>query len=178
MADEKADAKADAKAGDKAKDGKKKSPVMLIGILVGVLVLLLGGSFFLVTKLTAQPAAETGEGEGEGHGKKEGKSGKHAKVEKFEVKDLVLNTGDGSSSRFVKISLAMEFDDPKLEKELEEKEYRVRDLLINLVAHRTAVELASVEVREELRGQILDELNSTIGEGHITEVFFSDFIIQ
>lgn len=176
MADEKADAKADAKAGDKAKDGKKKSPVMLIGILAGVLVLLLGGSFFLVTKLTAQPAAETGEGEG--HGQKESKSGKHAKVGKYEVKDLVLNTGDGSSSRFVKISLALEFDDLKLEKELEEKEYRVRDLLINLVAHRTAAELASAEVRDELRGQILDELNGTIGEGHITEVFFSDFIIQ
>jgi hypothetical protein len=51
------------------------------------------------------------------------------------------------------------------------KECHVRDLLINLVAHRTA-ELASAEVRE-LRGQILDELNSTIGEGPHHGVFFS-----
>lgn len=171
------DEKGDAKGGDKGKDGKKKSPVMLIGILAGVLVLLLGGSFFLVTKLTAQPAAEAGAEEEGGH-KAEKKKGKEAKVEKYEVKDLILNTGDGSSARFVKIGLALEIDDPKLAKELEEKEYRVRDLLINLVGHRTAVELANADVREELRGQILDELNASVGDGHIVEVFFSDFIIQ
>lgn len=176
-----ADEKTDAKGGDKgkdAKDGKKKSPVMLIGIIAGVLVLLLGGSFFLVTKLTAQPAAEAGEGGDGEHKSEKKKHGKEAKVEKYEVKDLILNTGDGTSSRFVKIGLALEIDDPKLAHEMEEKEYRVRDLLINLIGHRTAVELSSADVREELRGQILDELNSSVGDGHITEVFFSDFIIQ
>lgn len=177
MSEQKADA---AKDGDKTKDGKKKSPMMLIGILAGVLVVLLGGSFFLVTKLTAPPAAEATEDEG-GHGGAHGKKGKkggHDKVGKYEVKDLILNTGEAGATRFLKISVAIEFDDPKMEKEMEEREYRIRDVLITLIGHKSASELTTGEARDDLRMQILDELNGSVGDGHITEVFFTDFIVQ
>lgn len=177
MSEQKADA---AKAGEKGKDGKegkKKSPMLLIGILAGVLVVLLGGSYFLVTKLTAPPDAEATEDEG-GHGKKGGKKGGHEKIGKFEVKDLILNTGEGGAARFVKVGVAIEFDDPKMEHEMEEREYRIRDVLITLIGRRSAAELSTAETRDELRLQILDELNGVVGDGHITEVFFTDFIIQ
>lgn len=181
MSEAKAEAAKAGEAGADGKAAKKKNPLMLIGILAGVLVVLLGGSFFLITKLTAPPAAEATEDEAEhggGHGGKKGKKGAHAKVGKFEVKDLILNTGEAGSARFVKVGVAIEFDDPKMAHHIEEKEYRIRDVLITLIGHRTAAELGTAEARDELRLQILDELNGSIGDGHITEVFFTDFIIQ
>jgi flagellar FliL protein len=167
---------------EKKGERKKGNPIVLIGIIAGVLVALTGASLFVIMKLNAPAAADSVEGGAhdgdhgkDGGGKKRG--GGHGGA-KFEVKDLILNPSDTGSTRYVKISIVFETSDPKLVHELEGMDYRVRDLLISLIGRRTAGELSNADVREELRAQILDELNASIADGGLTEMFFTDFIIQ
>jgi flagellar basal body-associated protein FliL len=171
---DKKDDKKDDKKGEKkdAKAGGKKNPIVMIAILGGAVLALTAGSYFLVVKMTAPADAGSGEKPKAEAKKKEGK------VLTFEVRDLVLNPADTGVTHFAKISLVFETSDPKLLPELEERQYRVRDLLIRLIGKRTASELSNADVREDLRAQILDELNSTVADGAINDVFFTDFIIQ
>jgi flagellar FliL protein len=152
---------------------KKKNPVVLFGMLGGILIVLTGASYFAVTKMTG-PADATPAEAGMGHGGGHEKSGP---VFQFELEDLILNSADTNTTRFVKIGLVFEAGDEKVVHELEEREYRVRDLLISLIGRRTAAELSTAEARDVMRTQILDELNASF-DGGIRDVYFTDFIIQ
>lgn len=173
--DKKADKKAEKNKKGEKKDGKpagRKNPIVMGAIVGGVLLALTAGSYFVVTSMTGSADAGSGEAKAAGKKKKEGK------VAMFEVRDLVLNPADQGVTRFAKVSMVFETEDPKLIAEMEEREYRVRDLLIRLIGRRSASELSNADVREELRAQILDELNSTVTDGGVRDVYFTDFVIQ
>jgi flagellar FliL protein len=162
---------------------KKKSPMLMIGIIAGAVLVLTGGSFLAVTKMMA-PAGASTESEGEhddaghdggGHGK--GGHGKAAGA-RFEITDLVMNSADQGVPRFVKVSLTFEMKDEKSVNLLTDQDYKVRDLLIRLIGSRTVAELSVPDARENLRLEIMDELNSTAARGGITKIYFTDYIVQ
>ncbi len=169
MADEtkeKAEGEADAPA------PKKKNPLVMIGIIAGVLVVLTGGSFVAITKLMPAPEAAPVDSTAI-----KAKNPLEGRV-KLEVKDLIMNPADKGSPRFVKVSLVFELKDQKSADALAGFDYRVRDLVIALVSRKTADELSTPEVRDNLRLQIMDEMNSSVMSGNILDVFFTDYIVQ
>lgn len=167
-----------------AKGGIPMKKLLIIG--VPVFLVQLAVLFFLATKFlgpssgaaaSKEPETKTeSKGESKGGGGKEGAEGEASSM--YVVKDLIVNPAGTNGTRFLLLTVAFETSTPESEKELEKREIQVRDMLNSVLTSKGLDELANVERREELRGEIQAKVGEILKSGAITNVYFSKFIIQ
>ena len=154
------------------KSGSKK----WLLIIVGLVVLLLGGGggayFFLGFGAEAEenPEETTAEGLNEIN-------------DVFELEPLVVNLADEDDLRYARIGVSLGLVSAKPgEIVIEEKILipKLRDRFLVLVGQKTSNQLVSLEVQEALKTDIADFINQSLDPalGRVTEVYFTEFIIQ
>jgi flagellar FliL protein len=164
MADEEATEEGAAKGGS----GKK---MMILG-LVGVLLLGGGGGaawFFMG-----------------GEEETDGKHAKEAHVEKdadepgpvMELDPFLLNLADRDEVRFLKVSIKLELDRPEEETDYPTRVPAIRDALLVLLSSKESQLLRTVNGKRRIREEIMTRVNGVMRKGKISNVFFTDFIIQ
>ncbi|MDP4302053.1 flagellar basal body-associated FliL family protein [Leptothrix discophora] len=196
-------------AGDApAKKGSKK---MLVIALAAVLLLGGGGAAFFLMKKKAAAEAEDGEevSADAGHAK----AAAHAPAPKAAPKHdpghpptyvaldpFVVNLADRESERYAQIGMTLEVDDPKFAEQMKGYMPAIRNSILMILAHKTAVELLSREGKETLAEEIMREAVRPMGieidppepeadagkkkrkrapvYNPVTQVHFSSFIIQ
>jgi flagellar FliL protein len=90
----------------------------------------------------------------------------------------VVNLAD-PGYRYFRITLVLEFPETgSVEKELAEKRHRIRDGLVFLLRGKTTADLRAPDAAEKLREEILEEINRHLEKGAVTNVYFTEFIIQ
>ncbi len=93
--------------------------------------------------------------------------------------NIVVNLADPPGSRYFRVALTLEYvDSGTLEKELKEKEHRIRDGLVFLLRQKTSFDLKGPEAPKIIREEILREINRHLEKGQIKEVYFTEFLIQ
>jgi len=170
--------------------GKKKSPIKLIIILVVVLILLIGGGLgayfmFFKSKGNAHEGAATEEkaqekdkkGGNDKKDKKEKKSGKEASIV-YSMGAIIVNLADQGVQRYLKVQVAVELDNPKLEEEIKKREPQIKDIVISVLSSKTVSDINTPQGKIALKQEIIKRANMVLTEGEITELFFSEFIIQ
>jgi len=164
MAEEAATEEAPVKAGS----GKK----MIVLGLVGVLLLAGGGGaawFFM--------GGEKDEGEkhaqktnGEDHAEEPGPV--------MELDPFLLNLADRDETRFLKVSIKLELDRPEEKTDFQNKVPAIRDALLVLLSSKESQLLRTVNGKRRIREEIMTRVNGVMSKGKISNVFFTDFIIQ
>ena len=164
MAEESATEEAPVKAGS----GKK---MMVLG-LVGVL--LLGGAggaawFFM-----------GGENDEEGKHAKEAHGEEHAEEPGpvMELDPFLLNLADRDEIRFLKVSIKLELDRPEEKTDFQNRVPAIRDALLVLLSSKESQLLRTVNGKRRIREEIMTRVNGVMSKGKISNVFFTDFIIQ
>jgi len=115
-------------------------------------------------------------------GKKEehGKGGKGEKGEggaKFVLSDQVVNIAGTRGTRFLRAG--MEFEAPgNVLAEMEQRKAQVTDIVATALASKRMEELEAPDVRQKLRTEIVGLLNSVLKQGEITNIYFTELIIQ
>ncbi len=164
MAEESATEEAPVKAGSAKK-------MMVLGI-VGVLLLGGGGGaawFFM--------------------GGEKDEEGKHAKVSHgeehaeepgpvMELDPFLLNLADRDEIRFLKVSIKLELDRPEEKTDFQNKVPAIRDALLVLLSSKESQLLRTVNGKRRIREEIMTRVNGVMNKGKISNVFFTDFIIQ
>ena len=89
---------------------------------------------------------------------------------------FVTNVMDSSS--LFKVTIALMLDTDKLEEELSENEYVIRDTIIARLRKLTEEDLTSEGIQDRLREQLALELNEVLGIDNIVTIYFSDFVMQ
>ncbi|MGC8769460.1 flagellar basal body-associated FliL family protein [Calditerrivibrio sp.] len=165
--------------------GKKKSPLKLIIILVVVLVLLVGGGlaaylFLFKSKPAEHNAAATEEkapAKGE-KAKQDKKSGEKAKTVVYSMGAIIVNLADQGVQRYLKVQIAVELDNPKLEEEVKKREPQIKDIIISVLSSKTVADVNTPQGKIALKQEIIKRSNMVLTEGEITDLFFSEFIVQ
>ena len=130
--------------------------------------------------------------EAEGHGGDEGggddhgdssKKGSHSKGSDgsslvYAVQDIVVNPAGTGGSRFLSASFALEVQASWLESALEERDAMVRDALITILSSKTVPQLTDPKQKEIVRYQIKKRLQQLLDTEDITNVYFTDFVLQ
>jgi flagellar FliL protein len=157
-------------------------PDALVRISVGVMVLgaMTVGVFFLVTDVIGPslgpplPEAVSGTAADEEVAPIIEPPGEH-----YMVEDLVINPAETRGKRFLRLGVALETrDGPGVLAEMNTRGAQLRDLLIQKFSSRTIDELSDPTVREEIRLQCIDEVNATLASGQISNLFFTDYVLQ
>jgi len=139
-------------------------------IIVFIAVGIAGGSFFagiMLDKLVL--SKETNKVE---------KSKDEVKEVMFTLDDFLVNLADKGGRRYLKAKICLGYEeDKKLSAELEENKLKIRDAIINVLRTKKTGDL-NENGTEKLKIEIKDTVNMLLNEGKITNVYFSDILIQ
>lgn len=95
----------------------------------------------------------------------------------YELGDFVVNLSETGGYKYVKASIVVEISQDSLQEELEKRNPQVRDVLISVLREQKLEELQDPEARI-IKNQITNRLNQILTQGEITNVWFTELVIQ
>lgn len=174
-----------------APSGSKKKLFLFGGIGVGVLAIGVALAIFVLKPMMS--GSESSEAPEKAEAKTE-KAEKHEKSEKpkkesshaqsagdgivFAIEDIVVNPAGTAGSRFLSASFGIEVSNAETATRLEEREPLVRDALITILSSKTLAELTDAKQKEIMRLQIKKRLSLLLKTEAVTNVFYTDFVLQ
>ena len=92
--------------------------------------------------------------------------------------DFTVNLADSGQRNYLKVTVALAFEERGLAGELEERKAQVRDLIIDVLRSKAVADVNHSEGTNQLREELIVEINSIISAGEIREIYFTDFLVQ
>ncbi len=96
----------------------------------------------------------------------------------YPMDQFVVNLYSESGGRYLKTSLNLELSGEELTAELDSKKPLVRDIIIKALSAKTYEEISTIKGKENLKDEIVMNINEVITDGKINNMFFTDFVIQ
>lgn len=157
--------------------GKKSSNLVLIIIITAlVLVLLIVG---VVVAMLA--GGDDGQQQNNASSTKEKQISSMDSMEvgpMFPLDSFTVNLLSDSGRRYLKVQINLELDGEEVASELESKTAVVRDTVIRLLSAKTLEEISTAKGKENLKEQIVNQLNLRLRDGNIRNVYFTEFVVQ
>ncbi len=159
---------------EKKKGGKVKWVVLLL-----VLLLLAGGggaAYWFLMGPGAVSEDDPLEQEGDQAARQEART--EFVPEIVTLDPFVVNLADPLGRRFLRMTLDVEVLNRAAIADVQRNNSRIRDAVILLLAGKSFTDLASMEGKITLKNQIVERLNQIVGGGRVTNVYFTEFVVQ
>ena len=167
-------------AEDKGEEGAKKGKKKLLIIIVAAVLVVGGGAgaFFALGGKKAEEGADAGgeEADAEGEAGAEGGEGVELPGAVVPLDVFIVNLGVKGS--FLKTSIQLELATPEPGHDFERNIPKIRDAIIRVLSTRIASEILALEGKEKLREEVKKSINDALGSEDVTQVFFTEFIVQ
>lgn len=114
----------------------------------------------------------------------------------FSLGERVVNLADPGGYRYLRVSITLEFlpesaefyrlppekrmaEEERLREELMRQKPIIDDLVISILSSKTFAEIFSLEGKQRLKEELMEQLNASLGDGkYIGAVYFTDFVVQ
>ncbi|HLE87421.1 MAG TPA: flagellar basal body-associated FliL family protein [Candidatus Brocadiaceae bacterium] len=111
-----------------------------------------------------------------------GKEG-HEGAEKEEslivpVDTLVVNLSSSNGRRYLKTKINLDAKDGEMKKIVETKSVQIKDRLISILSSKTLEDIEGLEAQENLRKEIKDAVDVVLKAECISQVYFTEFVVQ
>lgn len=146
---------------------QKKSPLKLIiiGLVIMAIIPIIG--FFVASKFLMSDTE-----------KKEETPATETMGEVFPIETIVVNIANTHATRYLRAGVTLETSDKKAIKELELRLSQITDILIMILSNKELDDLIDSAGKNQIRREILDKVNAKLTDGKITNVYFTEFVIQ
>lgn len=176
MADEKKEADAAEEEKDEEQPAeKKKSPIIIIVVLVLVGLILAGGiSYFVATKILSNSISDDGAARYHDPG---------VFIKLGDAKEgLLVNVGGVKGGHFLKVGIVLEMNPDKQDNIKEGKinpvaETKMLDTVLQILRSEP-LDGFDAQKQEALKDKIKVEVNHTLGEGSVYNVYITSFVLQ
>ncbi len=173
---------------DEVVEKKAKGNTVLIIVIALLVLLLVGGgaaAFFLLgsndeeTTASSTPASKQKE-----VGTTEKKKSSKRSTDNltigpmYPMAQFVVNLLSESGNRFLKVAIDLELSDAKLQPEMDHKKSLIRDIIIRTFSSKTFEEISTLKGKDKLKDEVLDKINENLSDGHVKNIFFTDFVVQ
>jgi len=159
----------------------KKLVIILAGVAFLVLVGM-GGAFFLmwsklssVSSLQAQPAATEAP---EAEEPEPTADGIPPMGPVYGLETFIVNLAGDDGRRYLKVRMDLEVANEDLFENLDERKPQVRDRILMILPTKGYADINTTEGKEGLRNELRTALNAYFNQEAITNIFFTDFVIQ
>lgn len=94
--------------------------------------------------------------------------------------DILVNIrSEEGMEHFLKTNIVLELDSgEKTGEEVSKRIPQIRDLVINVLASKTKEKIIEKEGKDQVRSEIISNINQLMTTGKIRNIYFQDFIIQ
>lgn len=147
--------------------------VSLVAILFVVMLGLTAGLFMIWTKLSTADAAA-----------KEAAVAKNPQAVTqslgtiFPLDTFIVNLADESGKRYLRITMDLELSNDKLVEDMKRHLPQMRNGILMILPTKRFEDIRTVEGKTRLRSEIIAKLNSLLGQESITNIFFTEFVVQ
>ncbi len=175
------------KAEEGQEEKKKGGKLKWIIIIILVLGLLGGGGFFAYKKFFAgkktssaptEQQTKSSSKQGKKGEKKEGEQTPKLQAKLVSLPTILVNLADPLGKRYLKISIEIEVKGKDPGTLVEKDMPMIKDALIMLLSSKTYDDLSTLEKKYKLKIEIAQRLNQIFGKPLVTNVFFTQFLIQ
>lgn len=113
-----------------------------------------------------------------GHGKAEGAAeGGKEKAEPYKKNDLIVNIAGTGGNRFLRAAISID-GPPQVIQEMTENDPHMVDIITSALGAKRMDELEAADIRQRLRIEILNLLNGVLKKGQVTNLYFTELVIQ
>ncbi|PJH94409.1 flagellar basal body-associated protein FliL [Bacillus sp. SN1] len=92
-----------------------------------------------------------------------------------DVEEITTNL---KSDNIIRLAIKLETDSDKSKKELEKRDFQVKDAVISLLADTNADEIEGDKGKETFKKELKDKINSYLQEGKVEKVYITSFNLQ
>jgi len=94
------------------------------------------------------------------------------------MENVVVNLQGDGRTHFLKVAPGLEVANAEAATEIEERMPELRDLVISHFASRGVTEVIGREGREQVKQELLADINNRLQHGQVLNIYFSDFVVQ
>ena len=96
----------------------------------------------------------------------------------FSLETFIVNLADPERSRYLRVTMDLELTTPSDTDQLNERLPQIRDRILMILPSKRFEDIASVEGKTALRDEIIKKLNSLFPRAVISDIFFTEFVVQ
>ncbi len=153
--------------------GKKGLPVKLILIVFSVLLFL--GAAGLVFKSGMFGASAEGD---DTAAEAAGDSASTEFGPVYTLDTFIVNLADERGTKYLKTKLGLELDNSLTAKEIDQRLPQFRDTILTVLSTKSFEDIRQLEGKYQLRAEIMAMLNPLLRSGEITNIYFTEFVVQ
>ena len=146
---------------------------LLVAVLLVVTIGLAGGFFMMWSKISslstqADPGANSDAGQIQAA----------TLGPLFSLDTFIVNLADQSRSRYLRVTMDLELIEATDADRLSERLSQVRDSILMILPSKRFDDIASMEGKTALRDEIIAKLNSLYTKEVVSNIFFTEFVVQ
>ncbi len=124
--------------------------------------------------------AEPAKGKGkEEHGKGEGAEGGGAGgAFSYDFENVVVNLSGAMGTRYLKTSFTTLSDNPDLKKLIDENKKQLLDVALSVLSTRTMADLEQPGSKNVVRNDLMANFNQALKSDLVSQIYFSEFVVQ
>lgn len=91
---------------------------------------------------------------------------------------FIVNLADRGGTRYLRATMDMELSDEKTKAEIEKRLPQIRDAILTIIPSKSIKDINTIEGKTALRDEIMKKINTFIKKGRVTNIYFTEFVIQ
>jgi flagellar FliL protein len=99
-------------------------------------------------------------------------------IQTLRIPSFTINLADPGNRRYLRTEIILEFSSKELETEIQLKQHRIKDAVINILRDKKTADINNVNKSESVRNELINAINALLSEGEIFGLYFDEFIIQ
>lgn len=94
------------------------------------------------------------------------------------MQPMTINLKDEDGRHYLRIKIALEVGDKKWIEEVQSKMSILNDIVIMMVCEKRLTDLKNLEFKNNLKKELLEEMNHYFQPGQLRQIFFEEFLYQ
>ena len=146
----------------------------LVGIIFIVMIGLTGGLFMIWSQLSNAQA----QGDGAAGANGDGQQVKQTLGTLFSLDTFIVNLADEGGKRYLRVTMDLEIGANTTESDLQQRLPQMRDSILMVIPSKRFADIRTMEGKIGLRNEIIANLNGLFGREIITNIYFTEFVVQ
>jgi len=96
----------------------------------------------------------------------------------YPLEEFIVNLADAGGKRYLKIRMDLELNGENVKGEIGRRLPQMKDGVLTLLSSKRYEDIYEMEGKSQLRAELLSELNQYVATGRITNIYFTEFIVQ
>jgi len=155
-----------------------KKLIIILAAVVVLMMLMMGGIFFMMwSKVSSMEGQMTPKEEPQAQ---QAETAEEELVVKpiFPLNSFIVNLAGENGKRYLKIKMDLEIQKEELNDSIRQRIPQIRDSIMMILTSKRYEDVKDTEGKIALRQDIQNQVNSFFKEPCVSNIFFTDFVIQ